>query len=474
MYPLRHQREALDFISQREAPHTSEPFSLFRRCIDPRNRTYYEHSVAGCRRPEKQPEDFGGLIADEMGLGKTLTMITAIATTTEQARQFQYGNSRGVEMLGTMKRTRATLVICPAVLLMDGWLEEVSKHVAPGFLKCSKYHGASKASETEILDSDIVLTTYATLITDSSRNSILHRIHWFRIIIDEAHSIRHQQTKQFRAVVALSAKYRWCLTGTPIQNELNDLGALVRFLRVPHLEGLSDFYSHIAGPVEKRNAEGLQRLGNLLRYHRQAIDLAIERGNLSDASSGLFRAILRLRLFCNSGLCVDSDLIGSNKDESLSLLEQGDRAVCSYCSCDVNSVGDRGPAGFGAILSCSHLLCPDIIFSSWKKSIKLAASYLAAHNVPVCVVDGSMTLPERRSKILQFQQDSRVPALLMTLGTGAVGLNLTVANRVHILEPQWNPFIEKQAIGRVMRLGQKKEVTIVRYVVENTVEQVCV
>lgn len=83
-----------------------------------------------------------------------------------------------------------------------------------------------------------------------------------------------------------------------------------------------------------------------------------------------------------------------------------------------------------------------------------------------------MSLPERRRQISQFQGDPTIRALIMTLGTGAVGLNLTIASRVHILEPQWNPFVEKQAIGRVMRLGQKKKVTIVRYIVENTVEQV--
>lgn len=85
-----------------------------------------------------------------------------------------------------------------------------------------------------------------------------------------------------------------------------------------------------------------------------------------------------------------------------------------------------------------------------------------------------MPLPERRSSIQHFQQDSTIPALLMTLGTGAVGLNLTVADRVHIFEPQWNPSIEKQAIGRIMRIGQEKKVTILRYVVEHSVEQVCV
>ncbi|KAF2815321.1 uncharacterized protein BDZ99DRAFT_378623 [Mytilinidion resinicola] len=563
-----HQREALDFIADRESPHMSERFSLFKQCVDSRNRKYthsYEHSVAGCRKPQKPPEDFGGIIADEMGLGKTLTMISAIATTLDRARRFSDEDfCRGKEV-GAIKRTRATLVICPA-----------TRHVAPRLLKCTKYHGTSKATKTEILDSDIVLTTYATLIADSSRNSILHDIHWFRIIIDEAHSIRHQQTKQFRAVVALSAKYRWCLTGTPIQNVLNDLGALVRFLRVPQLDGLSDFYRHVAGPVEKRNAAGFQRLRELLQCiclrrtkdllklaepdsrielvqlteeerneycrigegHRQAIDRAIERRNLTDASSGLFRAISRLRAFCNSGLCVKPEEADTTKDESLSLLEQDDQAVCSYCSCDVSSIGDQESASSGVILPCSHLLCQEcvcrteeihktrircvvcgsicsslrdeqqqlpisdgassklrsysskleallhnvmhhraekcIVFSSWKKSIKLAASYLTAHNIPVCVVDGSMTLPERRSQILRFQQDPTIPALLMTLGTGAVGLNLTVANRVHILEPQWNPSVEKQAIGRVIRLGQEKKVIIVRYIVEHTVEQVCV
>ncbi|KAF2492843.1 hypothetical protein BU16DRAFT_620161 [Lophium mytilinum] len=568
-----HQREALDFIAHRESPHISERFSLFKQCVDSRNRKYYENAVVGCRKPQRPPEDFGGIIADEMGLGKTLTMISAIATTLDRARRFSNEDLCRREVVGPIKRTKATLVICPAVLLIDGWMEEVSKHVAPRLLKCTKYHGTSKATESEILDSDIVLTTYATLIADSTRNSNLHGIHWFRVIIDEAHSIRHQQTKQFRAVVALSARYRWCLTGTPIQNVLNDLGALVRFLRVPHLDRPSDFYSHIAGPVEKHNAAGFQRLRDLLQCicirrtkdllnlaehdsrielvqlteeersqycrigesHRQAIDRAIERRNLTDASSGLFRAIMQLRTFCNSGLCVNPEQADSPKDESFSLLEQDYQAVCSYCSCDVSSVGDQESASSGVILHCSHLLCQEclcraekihksrircvvcgticasprgeqqqlpksddapsnlksyssklealvhnimhhqeekcIVFSSWKTSIKLAASYLTAYNIPVCVVDGSMTLPDRRSQILRFQQDPTIPALLMTLGTGAVGLNLTVANRVHILEPQWNPSVEKQAIERVMRLGQEKKVTIVRYLDEHTVEQ---
>lgn len=222
-----------------------------------------------------------------------------------------------------------------------------------------------------------------------------------------AHSIRHEQTKQFRAVVALSARYRWCLTGTPIQNTLSDLGALVRFLRVPQLNGPSDFHRNIAGPIERGNVEGIQKLRNLLRCiclrrtkdllniskpdfrvelvqlskkerdqycgigekHRRSIDRAIERGNLSEASSGLFRAILRLRIFCNSGLCFDSEQMEANMDESSVMFEQGGQATCTYCACDIQSIGDYQSPNSGILLSCSHILCLGCIGQSEKEII---------------------------------------------------------------------------------------------------------
>ena len=185
---------------------------------------------------------------------------------------------------------------------------------------------------------------------------------------------------------------------------LGDIGALVRFLRVPQLNGVSDFHNHIVRPIEKRNAEGLRRLQNLLQCiclrrtedlldltkpdarvelvqltteekdqyhcigdtHRQAIDEAIKRGNISDASSGLFRAILRLRLFCNSGLCVDSEHIDADEEESPLPLQLDDQAVCSYCSCDVGFIDDRESVSSGIRLSCSHLLCQECVDRSEK------------------------------------------------------------------------------------------------------------
>lgn len=168
------------------------------------------------------------------------------------------------------------------------------------------------------------------------------------------------------------------------------------------MDGQFDFLNYVAGPIEKRQAYGLERLRNLLQCiclrrtkdilqfpepdtrtelvqftheertqycrigeeHRKAIDQAIERRNCRDASSGLFRAILRLRIFCNSGLCGDSRNIESTTDERLSLIEQEDQASCAYCSCDITSMGEQDCASSSVLLSCSHLLCLDCISRS--------------------------------------------------------------------------------------------------------------
>ncbi|KAL1967714.1 hypothetical protein VTN77DRAFT_2971 [Rasamsonia byssochlamydoides] len=117
-----------------------------------------------------------------------------------------------------------------------------------------------------LVNFDIIISTYATVAAEFGRGaSNLYRIKWFRIVLDEAHSIQHQWTKQYRAVAALSASFRWCLTGTPIQNGLDDLGALIQFLRVPLLDNRSSFRNHIVRLIESGKAIGFTNLRALLK-----------------------------------------------------------------------------------------------------------------------------------------------------------------------------------------------------------------
>jgi SWI/SNF-related matrix-associated actin-dependent regulator of chromatin subfamily A3 len=136
------------------------------------------------------------------------------------------------------------------------------------------------------------------------------------------------------------------------------------------------------------------------------------------------------------------------------------------------------------------LIVASVVFSFWKRSLDIAGALLTAKGIPFLRVDGSLPFSKRKTMLDQFQDQNDITVLLMTLGTGAVGYDfpgrmvfiiltssrlnsLSVANRIHLLEPQWNPSVESQAIGRVVRLGQQRPVTVVRYMMNKTVEKVC-
>ncbi|RDL38799.1 uncharacterized protein BP5553_03139 [Venustampulla echinocandica] len=586
---LPHQKEALDFITQRESGPIPSRFSLWKETPDTYDgKTCYEHVITENKTYDKPVETGGGILADDMGLGKTLTMIATIVATLNDSTAFQsaFLTSTPAEVNdeASIYRARATLVLVPSQMLLKSWAEEISKHIYGG-LKVCEYHGRGRESNLEtIANCEVVLSTYHTLVIESSKPaSPLFKLNWFRVILDEAHTIRTSSTLLFDSVRRIEAKFRWCVTGTPVQNGLEDLGSLVAFLRVSMLDTRVEFKQHIIDPLTRKFGAGssnlrvlldsicLRRINKLLDlpgvdeiWHdvklsddeRRQYDAAeqhmsneIKRQvNLERSKRGYFGILeleMRLRRMCNHGTFEQprseyGDL-AINKNP-----EEADCTNCDFCKIDLEDEMLVGNLCNGHYTACGHLICSkclthfeqalataksaaermcplcgseltadylvdraealvgrkllqstasfrregvsskinallaniektssqdkSIIFSGWTLTLDLIERHLK-DRVQFQRIDGTTSLPMRNKILNDFRKNSKIRILMMTTGTGAVGLNLAVASCVHIFEPQWNPMVEAQAVARVIRLGQKKQVSIIRYIVKGTVEQ---
>ncbi|OAG19999.1 hypothetical protein CC77DRAFT_937415 [Alternaria alternata] len=229
---LLHQKTALAFMMQREDGPIPEKYALW-KATEEEGVQCYRHAVSNARcrlfRMFKPEETGGGILADEMGMGKTLSILAL-------------------------------------------WFQELDKHFDESsrrVLKAIKYHGPHRHAPTDrFLEADIVITTYHTLASDlTGTKGVLRDIEWYRLVLDEAHIIRRQSTVLYRTVAELSARSRWCLTGTPIQNRLEDIGSLFAFLRISPFHSLSTFRKCIAIPFDegsKRRNMAIERFTRLL------------------------------------------------------------------------------------------------------------------------------------------------------------------------------------------------------------------
>eukprot|EP01130_Rhizamoeba_saxonica_P018421 TRINITY_DN9210_c0_g1_i1.p1 TRINITY_DN9210_c0_g1~~TRINITY_DN9210_c0_g1_i1.p1 ORF type:complete len:829 (-),score=168.41 TRINITY_DN9210_c0_g1_i1:45-2531(-) len=205
----------------------------------------------------------GGILADQMGMGKTIEMLSLMLTNrfnhdTDEMPQF---SEEG------LVNTRASLVVCPLSLIHQ-WESEIKNHSTPGSMKVNIYHGCNRIREpSKIADFDVVLTTYATLAAElsSKKPGGLLKLHWYRIILDEAHTIKDRSTRNAKAAFSLSAERRWAVTGTPIQNKLDDLFSLFHFLRVDPYGDIEWWNNIILKPIKSRDEKGFIRLQTILQ-----------------------------------------------------------------------------------------------------------------------------------------------------------------------------------------------------------------
>ncbi|KAK6852342.1 hypothetical protein PG995_010893 [Apiospora arundinis] len=251
---LPHQGRALKYMRQRESGDIPSEFRLWREtCIG--GKKMFVHQVTGSQSITQPEERGGGVLADEMGTGKSLSTLALIAQTLDLGREWlQERQSTPNPEVKVKQFAAATLVIVPSAREFELEARLDLCH-AGNTLKTLQYHGAGREKDPKaIMDYDVVLTTYSTLGADYNKaESVLHRIMWYRVVLDEAHYIRNHLTTFYRACCDLEAHSRWCLSGTPIQNRLEDIGALFSFLRADPLHSLAAFRRSICFPFENHN-----------------------------------------------------------------------------------------------------------------------------------------------------------------------------------------------------------------------------
>ena len=388
----------------------------------------------------------GALLADDMGLGKTL------------------------QVLCSLRSPGHTLVVCPTSVLHN-WAEEIARF-RPA-LRASLYHGPARRLDP---DADVTLTTYAILRLDAER---LAAVPWDAAVLDEAQAIKNPDSQVARAAHALRAGWRVSVTGTPVENRLDELWSQLRFANPGLLGARTSFAERWAEPIaagEPGVAEALRRRLRPFLLRRRKHEVAPElpprsevvlRCELDPAERSVYEgvraaarrdvaerlaagasplaaleALLRLRqAACHSALVPGQRAEGSSK---LALLQEE----------------------LETVLADGHKA---LVFSQWTSLLDRVEPALRALGVDWLRLDGSTR--DRAAVVARFQRESVPQVFLLSLGAGGSGLNLTAADHVFLLDPWWNPAVEDQAADRAHRIGQTRPVMIYRLVAADTVEE---
>ncbi|KAG9136076.1 hypothetical protein Leryth_003700 [Lithospermum erythrorhizon] len=563
----------------------------------------------------------GGILADAMGLGKTVMTIALILarrgrgmpyieeTESDTDDEMNHRKKRKTNENSFLSRNvkGSTLIICPMALLGQ-WKNELEAHTVPDSISIFVHYERGRRDNAKVLaDFDVVLTTYGVLQSaykSDGENSVFHRVDWYRVVLDEAHTIKNSKSQCAQAAYTLPSYSKWCLTGTPIQNSLEDLFSLLCFLHVEPWCNWAWWNKYIKKPYENGDQKGLKLIKAILRplmlrrsketkdsegrpilvlpptdiqileceqseaerdfydalFRRSKVqfDQFVAQGKVLHNYANILELLLRLRQCCNHPFLVMSrsdnkEYADLNKlarkfletnpenatqkgpskayvEEVVEGIRKGENSECPICmespddpvltpcahkmcrECLLTSW--RSPA-MGYCPICRQLInktdlitCPSqnrfrvdieknwkesskitklmkcleqihssspaeksIVFSQWTSFLDLLELPLKRRKIEFLRFDGQLSQKHRERVLAEFNENKEKKVLLMSLKAGGVGLNLTAASNVFIMDPWWNPAVEEQAIMRIHRIGQKRTVRVRRLIVKETVEE---
>jgi non-specific serine/threonine protein kinase len=405
---------------------------------------------------------WGGILADDMGLGKTVQALSMLS---------HYNTKEGALI---------AMVVCPTTLIYN-WENEIKKFTPA--LSYRIHHGVLRTRAIEdLVKHNIIITTYGTLRSDIQ---MLIRIPFDYVVLDESQAIKNPASKVAKAASLLNAVNRLCMSGTPLQNNTFDVYAQMNFLNPGLLGSVEFFRNEFANPIDKfgepEQKEHLRKLLHpfILRRTKEQVakDLpaktetilfcemeeeqtkiyeayrnsyrdkilgVIDEQGIQKSQLTILQGLMKLRQICDSPAILNEDEKYPNHSIKLDELTREIQ----------ENIGDHKA----------------LIFSQFLGMLALIKEKLKDNNVMFEYFDGSTSPMERQRAIENFQNNSECRVFLISLKAGGVGLNLTAADYVYIVDPWWNPAVEQQAIDRTHRIGQTKNIFAYRMICKNTIE----
>ena len=405
---------------------------------------------------------WGGILADDMGLGKTVQALSML--------DYYKNTYNGLK----------AIVVCPTTLIYN-WQNEVKKFTPS--LTYHIHHGNTRSrSAEELQQHNIIITTYGTLRSDIH---LLLKILFDYVILDESQAIKNPSSKVTKAASLLNAKNRLCMSGTPLQNNTFDIFAQMNFLNPGLLGSMEFFRNEFATPIDKfgeqEQKDHLRKLlyPFILRRTKEQVakdlpektetilfcEMEKEQRKIYDAYRNSYRdkilgtideqgidrsqltilqGLMKLRQICDSPAILNEEEKYPNHSIKLDELA---REIAE-------NIGEHKA----------------LIFSQFLGMLALIKAKLIEQNISYEYFDGSTSAPDREKAIQNFQNNDDCRVFLISLKAGGVGLNLTAADYVYIVDPWWNPAVEQQAIDRTHRIGQTKNIFAYRMICIDTIE----
>jgi SNF2 family DNA or RNA helicase len=426
-----------------------------------------------------QQNNLGGCLADDMGLGKTLQTLCLLLKNKEEFKPENKGETGQQLDLFTVSEEKLTSLIVVPASLVHNWVNEIKKF-APG-LRVYTHIGIQRAKKMNSFSNyDVIISSYHTVRQDIE---LISSFPFHYAILDESQVIKNPSSKLYRAMLLINSKFRMVLTGTPIENSLTDLWAQLNFINNGLLGSLNFFRKEYVTPVEKKKDTGreekLKKLINPFILRRTKEEVAKDLPdineqvilcNMTDEQRRFYeeeKSSIRRTIF------EQIDDVGLNKSAMVVL--QGLtrlRQISNHpVMVDENYREDSGKfneiiRNIDSIISEGHKV---LVFSSFVKHLELVKKQLETEKLEHTLLTGEST--KRENIVKAFQDNPSCRIFLISLKAGGVGLNLTAADYVFILDPWWNPASEEQAVSRAHRIGQDKNVFVYRFISENSIEE---